>query len=233
MALVMVPLYKDKSNQGDILSSPIYESAIQFNRKVIIPLLKSRPSEFDMQFDNAIMQYSTYSYQLLSLLTSMSKDRPQLSREFSDFIMSMLRRIQNDFLKIGNKKITKSFLNALSMLENYILLADDPHVYVSKPKYNAALVAYFGIMVSLISILEILKSKNSRYKRKTTSVTKKCQVYAEMLERHVEIISKDHGRELTKTELDALDDIDSGRVKMTRFKNIDDYVRHLDQISNE
>lgn len=233
MALVMVPVYRDKSNQEDILSRLIYESAIQFNRKAIIPLLKSRPSEFDTQFDNAIMQYSIYSYQLLSLLTSMSKDKPELSRGFSDFILSMLTRIQKDFLKTGNKRITKSFLNALYMLENYVLLADDPAVYVNKPKYNAALVAYFGIMVCLIAVLEILKSKNSRYKRKTASVTKKCQDCAEILERYMEIICKDHGRELTKTELDALEDIDSGRVKMTRFKNVDDYVKHLDQISNE
>jgi hypothetical protein len=233
MALVMVPLYMGKPNQEDNLPKLMYESAIRFNRKEIIPLLKSKPSEFDMQFDNAIMQYSTYSYQLLSLLTSMFKDKPQLSRELTDSTLSMLTNIQKDFLKIGNKRITKPFVNALPTLENYILLADDPSVYVSKPKYNAALVAYFGIMVCLIAILEILKSKNSRYKRKTISITKKCQTYAEMLERYVEIISKDHGRELTKPEMDALKHIDSGRAKITRFKNVDDYVKHLDQISNE
>ncbi|PWU80073.1 MAG: hypothetical protein DLM72_14095 [Candidatus Nitrosopolaris wilkensis] len=233
MALVMVPIYSSKYKQANTFPKPISESAVRYNQKAIIPLLESKPSEFNMKFDNAIMQYATYSYQLLSLVGTMRKDKPDLPRELTESTLSMLTDIKSNFSRIDDKRITVSFVNALSMLENYVLLANDPKINVNNSKYNAALGANFGIWVCLIAILEILKSNNSRYKKKIASVIKKCEVYTKMLGRYVEIISRDHGRELTRTEMKALENIDSGRVKIFRYNNVDDYVRHLDEISVE
>jgi hypothetical protein len=45
-------------------------------------------------------------------------------------------------------------------------------------------------------------------------------------------LAADYGRELSPMVTKVLDDIDSGKAKITRYKNVDDYLKHLDEISS-
>ncbi len=218
------------------IKESLIQHTISLTKNAIIPLLESDTSNFEMKFDEAVRYFSRYMVQLISLINSIQTTKePNISDKVNKSSLWALSNLKNKFLQIDNEPVASILVNAISTLEDYILLANDPEIDVNKPKYNPLIEAYFNIWIcitalsGILSIKDIIKDYNNN---QTDLLIEKCQDSTKMLQHYVMKLAADYGRELSPMVTKVLDDIDSGKAKITRYKNVDDYLKHLDEISS-
>jgi hypothetical protein len=222
--------YLSKEKLGRDTKQEIVDHIKFIKENGIIPLLKSDKQEFEEMFNQAVRYYSLSTIQIqysFGFSKSNIKDQSSIAKSF----LVINRKFQNEFSKLEDEIIRSTFMNAVYKMEDYLLLGSDPKINVNKSKYIPLLEASFGIWVCILALNEVLSS--DKYKDKKEILIKKCQDCTKILENYIMMIAKDHDRSFSSKVNQILEDIDSGKTKTVRFKNVDDYLKHLDAISVE
>jgi hypothetical protein len=112
----------------------------------------------------------------------------------------------------------------MGKMEDYLLLAGDPKIDVYKSKYTPVLEASYSIWICIIAFFEI--TKNEKYRNKIDRLLKKCQESTNIVEDYVMKIADDHGRMFSTDVMKILDDIDSGKSRVST-QTANDFVKQM------
>jgi hypothetical protein len=187
----------------------------------IIPLLESEISEFETKFQEAEKYYSLYQINIIYLL-GFNKIDPQKSMARS--FLSLLSSIRNASKSDIPQEIRSSFLNAISRLEDYFLLASDPKIDVNKSKYIPILDASFRFWVSFIAINEALSEE--KYKNKIPLLIDKSNNATEQIQKYVIMIAEDHGRSFSHEVNMILENMESHKEKIVT-ETADELIKEM------
>jgi hypothetical protein len=232
MALVMaIGAYQTEQKLTKSKKQVLIEETMFLRDNAIIPMLETDNMDFEGKFNNAINYYSYYTIKMNEIFGFTSVKRIRNRKASAESYLRGLSMISKQFSNIDNKDIQSAILGATSKIEDYFLLVGDKKIDTEKAKYNPIIGASFIIWVSIMGLREILS--NESYKNKTDLLIQKCQTGTKIMEDYVMMIAQDHGRVFSAELEDTLKNIDSGKTKTMRFKNVNDYLKHLDAISVE
>jgi hypothetical protein len=229
-SVVVIPIYPTKEGAPSLDKLPediranIITSTELMKEKVIQPLLKSSPADFEIRFEEAGKHFLNYMYHIVSLITSSHKNEPNLSNNLADTYFSGLDFLENELSQSKDSWIASSMLDAIKSIRNYAIFTNDPNTNTNKPEYYPAFETYINILVCLFALTAILSSTevSQANKERIELLIQKCKQSSKELNYYVQIIERN---EDTEAVVEGRREYTEGKTES--FNNVEDLLKAL------